>query len=38
MKRLGHEATIRASYSIYNTLEDVHIFTNALKRAVKILA
>jgi cysteine desulfurase/selenocysteine lyase len=38
MKRLGHEATIRASYSIYNTLEDVHIFTNALRRAVKILA
>ncbi len=38
MKKLGHEATARASFSIYNTLEDVHIFTNALKRVVKILA
>ena len=37
MKRLGHEATARASFSIYNTLEDVHSFANALKRAVKIL-
>jgi len=38
MQRLGHESTARASFSIYNTLEDVHIFANALKRVVKILA
>jgi cysteine desulfurase/selenocysteine lyase len=37
MQRLGHESTARASFSIYNTLEDVHSFANALKRAVKIL-
>jgi len=38
MKKLGHEATARASFSIYNTLEDVHIFANAMKRVIKILA
>jgi cysteine desulfurase/selenocysteine lyase len=38
MKRLGHEATARASFSIYNTDEDVVRFTSALKRAVSILA
>jgi cysteine desulfurase/selenocysteine lyase len=37
MQRLGHESTARASFSIYNTLEDVRIFADALKRAVKIL-
>jgi cysteine desulfurase/selenocysteine lyase len=37
MKRLGHEATARASFSIYNTDEDVVRFTSALKRAVSIL-
>jgi len=38
MKRLGHEATARASFSIYNTEEDVIQFTTALKRAVSILS
>jgi cysteine desulfurase/selenocysteine lyase len=38
MKRLGYEATARASFSIYNTDEDVVRFTLALKRAVSILA
>ena len=37
MKKLGVEATARASYSMYNTLEDVNIFTDAVKRAVQIL-
>ena len=37
MKRLGHEATARASFSIYNTIDDVNRFTTALKRVVKLL-
>ncbi len=37
MERLGHEATARASFSMYNTEEDVLVFTDSLKRAVKLL-
>ncbi|MEL0120951.1 MAG: SufS family cysteine desulfurase [Opitutae bacterium] len=37
MARLGHTATARASYSIYNTKEEVEQFTYSLLKAVKLL-
>lgn len=37
MERLGHTATARASFSIYNTMEDVERFCSSLKRAANIL-
>ena len=37
MERLGHSATARASFSIYNTIEDVERFCASLKRAANIL-
>ena len=37
MDRLGQVATARASFSIYNTLEDVEKFSSSLIRAVDIL-
>ncbi len=37
MDRLGHTATARASFSIYNTIEDVERFCGSLKRAANIL-
>ncbi len=37
MKRLGLEATARASFSIYNTQEEASLFANAIRRAVRIL-
>ena len=37
MARLGHTATARASYSIYNTKEEVEQFTRSLQKAVKLL-
>ena len=37
MQKIGVDATARASYSLYNSMDDVHAFTNAVKRAVKIL-
>jgi cysteine desulfurase / selenocysteine lyase len=37
MQKIGVEATARASFSLYNTQEDVHAFTDAVKRAVQIL-
>lgn len=37
MQKIGVEATARASFSLYNTREDVHAFTDAVKRAVQIL-
>jgi cysteine desulfurase/selenocysteine lyase len=30
--------TIRASFSIYNTVEEVDLFLNALRRAIKVLS
>ena len=38
MQRLGHESTARASFSIYNTEEDVAVFSKSLLKLVKILA
>ena len=38
MQRLGHESTARASFSIYNTEEDVAVFAKSLLKLVKILA
>lgn len=38
MQRLGHESTARASFSIYNTEEDVAEFAKSLLKLVKILA
>jgi cysteine desulfurase/selenocysteine lyase len=37
MQRLGHESTARASFSIYNTEEDVAVFAKSLLKLVKIL-
>lgn len=37
MKRMGVTATARASFSIYNTLEEVDIFINALKKTKEFL-
>jgi cysteine desulfurase/selenocysteine lyase len=34
MKRFGIEGTVRASFSIYNTLEEVSIFVENLKLIV----
>jgi len=38
MQRLGHESTARASFSIYNTEEDVAVFAKSLLKLVKILS
>jgi cysteine desulfurase / selenocysteine lyase len=37
MNRFGIPGTVRASFAIYNTKEDVDIFINALKKAIEIL-
>lgn len=37
MNRFGIPGTARASFAFYNTFEEVDIFINALKRAVKML-
>ena len=37
MKRLGVEATARASFSMYNTIEEANYFADAVKRAVTLL-
>ncbi len=37
MKRMGVNATARASFSVYNTKEDVDTFINALKKAKEFL-
>lgn len=36
MRRLGIEGTMRASFAIYNTKEEVDIFVDAIKRIVKM--
>jgi cysteine desulfurase/selenocysteine lyase len=35
MNRLGVDGTIRASFSVYNTLEEVDVFLEAVKKLVK---
>jgi len=35
MNRLGLDGTIRASFSVYNTLEEVDVFLEAVKKLVK---
>jgi cysteine desulfurase/selenocysteine lyase len=37
MDRLGIPGTARASFAFYNTIEEIDIFINALKRAIKML-
>ncbi len=37
MQRLGTTATIRASFGVYNTLEDVKTFTAALQQCLELL-
>jgi cysteine desulfurase/selenocysteine lyase len=37
MKRFGISGTTRASFSVYNTLQEVEFFADALKRTVNIL-
>ncbi len=37
MQRLGINGTCRASFAMYNTVEEIDIFINALQRAVKML-
>ncbi len=36
MNRLGLDGTIRASFSVYNTLEEVDVFLEAVQRLVKL--
>lgn len=36
MRRLGIEGTMRASFAIYNTKEEVDVFADAIKRIVKM--
>lgn len=38
MDRFGTESMLRASFAIYNTLEEAKIFIVSLKRAIKMLA
>ena len=37
MKRFGIPGTVRASFALYNTLEEVEIFVNAVKKAAMML-
>jgi cysteine desulfurase/selenocysteine lyase len=37
MKRLGLPGTVRASFAMYNTKEEIDILTGGLKKAVKML-
>ncbi len=36
-KRLGLDGSARISFALYNTLEEIDIFINALKKAIKML-
>lgn len=38
MERFGIEGTCRASFAFYNTAEEIDVLTDALKKAVKLLA
>ena len=37
MAALGVEGTVRASFAVYNTPEEVDVFVNALKRVAQML-
>lgn len=37
MERFGTESMLRASFAVYNTLEEAQIFISSLKRAIKML-
>ncbi len=37
MTRFGIPGTVRASFAMYNTLEEVEIFVNAVKKAAMML-
>ena len=37
MRYLGIEGTVRASFAVYNTIEEVDAFINALKRVNAML-
>lgn len=37
MAKLGIPGTVRASFAMYNTLEEIDVLTDAVKRAVKML-
>ena len=36
MERLGIQGTVRASFAVYNTMEEADAFVDALKKAVAI--
>lgn len=38
MGRFGTESMLRASFAVYNTLEEAQIFIESLKRAIKMLS
>jgi len=38
MKRFGIPGTVRASFALYNTKEEVDRLISALKKAIKMLA
>jgi cysteine desulfurase/selenocysteine lyase len=38
MNRFGLDGTIRASFSVYNTLEEVDVFLEAVQRLVLLTA
>jgi cysteine desulfurase/selenocysteine lyase len=37
MKRFGVDGTTRASFAVYNTLEEVGLFGTALKKSIGML-
>ena len=37
MKRFGIPGTVRASFAVYNTIEEIDIFITALHKAIKML-
>jgi cysteine desulfurase/selenocysteine lyase len=36
MRRLGVEGTVRASFAVYNTREEVDVLVNGIRRIVKM--
>jgi cysteine desulfurase/selenocysteine lyase len=38
MNRLGLDGTVRASFSVYNTMEEVDVFLEAVKKIVTLTA
>jgi cysteine desulfurase/selenocysteine lyase len=37
MQRFGIQGTIRASFSFYNTKEEIDVFINGLEKAISML-